>query len=147
MLSWSDFSDGAAWKATRKTHESFKAECAAEGKPMPVLLSDVVGLRLENIMVNVLHCVDQGVGAHVIGNMFLGAGQRWSMGQAEHQGELVGAGEGAEALLCRDEGELQAAREADQGEAGWPEELAKLNGPSSPDAKASSSGIRPCCQI
>ena len=36
---------------------------------MPVLLSDVVGLRLENIMVDVLHCVDQGVGAHVIGNI------------------------------------------------------------------------------
>ena len=40
-----------------------------EGRPQPTLLADVKGLRLEQIMVDILHTVDQGVSAHIIGNI------------------------------------------------------------------------------
>jgi hypothetical protein len=36
----------------------------------PILLAKVLGLRLECVMVDVLHAVDQGVGAHIVGNIF-----------------------------------------------------------------------------
>ena len=65
-----DCSIGAAWRATRRSHESYLAEIVAEGKPVPVLLDRVKGLRLDSIMIDVLHTVDQGVASHVIGNIF-----------------------------------------------------------------------------
>ena len=37
---------------------------------MPVLLAKVQGMRLESVMVDVLHCVDLGIAAHIIGNIF-----------------------------------------------------------------------------
>ena len=61
---------GAAWRDTRRSHESFLLECAANGKEVPVLLAKVQGLRLDCIMIDILHTVDQGVASHVIGNIF-----------------------------------------------------------------------------
>ena len=40
-----------------------------EGRPQPTLLAEVTGLRLEQIMIDILHTVDQGVSAHIIGNI------------------------------------------------------------------------------
>jgi len=40
-----------------------------KGLAVPVLLLSVVGLRLENIMIDVLHAVDLGVTAHVVANV------------------------------------------------------------------------------
>ena len=128
-LSWSDFSDGAAWKATRKTHESFQAERAAEGKPMPVLLSDVVGLRLENIMVDVLHCVDQGVGSHVIGNIFWELAKERAWGKRNIKANLLELEEELKCYYretkesCKLQGKLTKERLV--GKKSWPKLKAK----------------------
>ena len=69
-LAFADCSRGAPWRATRKTHESYSADLTASGKQLPVLLRCTKGLRLECIMIDVLHTVDLGFAAHVIGNVF-----------------------------------------------------------------------------
>ena len=38
---------------------------------IPILLAKVIGFRLECIMVDVLHTVDLGIAAHIIGNAFV----------------------------------------------------------------------------
>ena len=69
-LKFTDCSTGAAWRGTRRSHDSFLAEKAAKGEPVPVLLTHVKGLRLDCIMIDVMHTVDQGVASHIIGNIF-----------------------------------------------------------------------------
>ena len=39
---------------------------------MPVPLEKVVGLRLESVCIDVLHCVDLGVAARILGHGVLG---------------------------------------------------------------------------
>ena len=79
----------AGWRATRRTHESYVAELEAEGRDLPVLLLQAVGLRLECIMIDVLHCVDLGVAAHIVGNVFweLVAAKVW--GETTHEGNVA----------------------------------------------------------
>ena len=60
----------ASWRTTRRTHESYLAELSVAGRRVPVLLARIVGLRLSSIMIDVLHCVDQGVASHIVGNIF-----------------------------------------------------------------------------
>ena len=62
----------AAWRATRRSHESYLLELAADGKEVPILLEQTMGLRLDCIMIDVLHTVDQGFASHIIGNMCWG---------------------------------------------------------------------------
>ena len=69
-LAWSDCTPGAAWRHTCWTHEAYKTFLAASALTIPVLLACAQGLRLECITVDVLHCVDQGVAPHIIGNIF-----------------------------------------------------------------------------
>ena len=60
----------APWRGTRRSHEEYVEQLAAQGKELPTLLKKVVGLRLESVMIDVLHCVDLGIGAHIVGNVF-----------------------------------------------------------------------------
>ena len=69
-LAFANCSREAPWRATRKTHESYSAALAASGKQLPILLRNIHGLRLECIMIDVLHTVDLGFTAHVVGNVF-----------------------------------------------------------------------------
>ena len=69
-LTWRNFASTAPWIATRRSHRSWIEELCAEGKPVPVLWERVRGLSLGCLMVDVLHCVDLGVTAHIIGNIF-----------------------------------------------------------------------------
>ena len=69
-LAWSDFSETAGWRATRWTHEAYLSSNRARDMMVPVILAKVVGFRLECIMVDVLHTVDLGIAAHIIGNVF-----------------------------------------------------------------------------
>ena len=39
------------------------------GKSIPVLLLLVIGFRLECVMIDVLHTVDQGIASHIIANV------------------------------------------------------------------------------
>ena len=66
---WSDFNLNAAWRDTLWTHETYLDFLRASGLAIPILLALVIGFRLENIMIGVLHTVDQGVSSHVIGNV------------------------------------------------------------------------------
>ena len=68
-LRYTDARKTAGWRATKRTTTSFKAECVASGKKIPVLLDLIPGLQLEHIMVDILHTVDLGVTAHVLGNI------------------------------------------------------------------------------
>ena len=45
------------WRATRRPHESWLAELTATHREVPAIF--VVGLRLECIMIDVLHTLDQ----------------------------------------------------------------------------------------
>ena len=67
---WSDFSETAGWRGTLWTHEAYLAHLIARGETVPVLLALVLGMRLECIMIDTLHSVDQGVTAHIVGNIF-----------------------------------------------------------------------------
>ena len=62
--------DGASWREARFTDESYRAHMVALGLSLPLLLFLVVGIRLECISIDWLHCVDLGFGSHVVGNVF-----------------------------------------------------------------------------
>ena len=53
----------------RWTHETYIADRRARGQGVPILFRDALGLRLECVMIDVLHCVDQGIASHLIGNV------------------------------------------------------------------------------
>jgi hypothetical protein len=66
---WSDFSLGAGWRGTVFTHETYMHHLTMVGKPIPILFALVIGFRLECATCDVLHCVDQGIGSHIIANI------------------------------------------------------------------------------
>ena len=66
---WTDHRCCAGWRSTLWTHETYMQYLRDEGRPQPTLLAEVTGLRLEQIMIDILHTVDQGVSAHIIGNI------------------------------------------------------------------------------
>ena len=68
-LAWTNFSPSAGWRDTIWTHDAYLAYLLAQGLPVPILLSLVIGLRLESVMIDVLHTVDLGIAAHIIGNI------------------------------------------------------------------------------
>ena len=51
------------------SHLSYMEFIRTRGWPLPILLAHVIGLRLENFMIDVLHCVDLGIAAHILGNL------------------------------------------------------------------------------
>ena len=53
-----------------KNDEAWRADLRANGVPIPAWLLYVVGLRLDCVMPDVLHTVDLGISAHIIGNVF-----------------------------------------------------------------------------
>ena len=59
----------APWRATRRTHEKFLAGLAAKGKDVAPMFKHTTGLRLECVMIDVLHTADLGVTAHILGNI------------------------------------------------------------------------------
>ena len=65
-MSWTSTADGG-WRDRLRTHEEWVAELTAAGLPLPAIMQ-IVSLRLEGIMADVLHAVDQGVAFHLIGN-------------------------------------------------------------------------------
>ena len=64
------FGPGAGWRATRWSHEGYLEYLRGLGIAIPVLLIALIGFRLECIMVDTLHTVDQGVASHILGNVF-----------------------------------------------------------------------------
>ena len=68
-LAWVRFGTDAGWRETRWTHDAYIAFLRAAGMFVPALLAVALGFRLECIMIDVLHTVDQGVAAHIIANV------------------------------------------------------------------------------
>lgn len=69
---WSDFNPDAWWRDTIWDHEDYLSYLHAQGRALPILFRPgrgVIGLRISNVMVDVLHTVDQGVGAHIVANI------------------------------------------------------------------------------
>ena len=69
-LLWTMTRLGAGWRDTVRTHESYLAELAAAGKVVPALFK-ILSLRLEGIMCDILHAVDQGLASHLIANVLV----------------------------------------------------------------------------
>ena len=69
-LCWANFRDDAAWKATMETHATYLERLAAQGLE-PSILFRVKTLKLEGVMIDVLHTVDQGLATHLIANVLV----------------------------------------------------------------------------
>jgi hypothetical protein len=67
---WTDCSDASPWRTTIRTHESWLAEMSAAGKQVANLFK-ISGLRLEGVMIDTLHAIDQGIAVHAIANIFV----------------------------------------------------------------------------
>ena len=71
-IPWSDFSLGAAWRPTVWSHDEYIAHMLLHELVIPMLFrtnGGVLGLRLECVMVDVLHTVDLGLTTHIVGNV------------------------------------------------------------------------------
>ena len=69
---WYDVGPDAGWRETLWTHETFMAHLALHGLPVPAFFQPrhgIIGLRLENVMVDILHTLDLGMTAHAIGSV------------------------------------------------------------------------------
>ena len=117
----------AGWRATIKTHASYVAELAAAGKPIPILLRSLT-LRLEGIMIDPMHTIDQGIAPHLLANVFLEIMElgHWGPNQAE---QLVGLAAALKAWekktlhVYRLQGKLSWSRIRTSGD--WPKLKAK----------------------
>ena len=69
-LAWTQMGPDAGWRRARWTHTTYLEHLRTAGLVIPALLTAVVGLRLECILVDALHTVDQGVASHIIANVF-----------------------------------------------------------------------------
>ena len=68
-LAWVKYGPDAKWRETRWSHESYMRFLRGAGIAIPALLAFAIGFRLECIMIDVLHTVDQGVASHIVGNV------------------------------------------------------------------------------
>ena len=57
--------------ACHQADAAYVAELLAQRRPVPPLFSVVIGLLLSCVMVDVLHCMDLGITAHVVANVFM----------------------------------------------------------------------------
>ena len=68
---YTDASDSAGWRPTIRTMDSYLAELAAKGAPIPPLFKYVVGFQIQHVMIDVLHAIDRGVAAHSVGTIIV----------------------------------------------------------------------------
>ena len=77
-LLWTDFTKEAGWRGTIWSHSSYIKFLRDAGASVPVLLTDVIGLTLTCIHVDVLHTVDQGFASHMLANVFIECMHPWA---------------------------------------------------------------------
>jgi hypothetical protein len=68
LLRFQNTRPDAPWRGTIWTHEARMAYLLAAGLAIPILFATLIGFRLECVMVDTLHTVDQGTGSHIVGN-------------------------------------------------------------------------------
>lgn len=66
---WTDFNSSAGWRSALWSHEDYIAHLESQGKCCPEIF-EIVGLRLDMIVPDVLHAIDLGVSAHIVANVF-----------------------------------------------------------------------------
>ena len=81
-LKWTNANDDAPWRTTKRTHADYMALLEREGKPIPILFL-ILTLRLEGVMFDVLHAMDQGVAVHLVANTMVEVMPRWSANEAD----------------------------------------------------------------
>jgi hypothetical protein len=69
ICNYKNFSKDAPWRTTRKTALQFMREVVKGGKNISPLF-DSPGFTVDMVVIGVLHCVDLGVTAEVVGNIF-----------------------------------------------------------------------------
>ena len=83
-LFWTAVGDSAGLRATRRTLAAYVAELLAQRRPVPPLFSVVIGVLLSCVMVDVLHCMDLGITAHVVANIFMRRIKKRAWGATTH---------------------------------------------------------------
>ena len=68
-LSYTNCCRNAPWRDTLWTHESYMEHRRASGLPIPIIVNEVEGFRHELIFIDVLHCLDLGLTAHIVANI------------------------------------------------------------------------------
>ena len=69
-LVWTNGLATAGWRATMRSHEQCVTKLLADGVALPAVFK-IKTLRLEGVMGDVLHALDQGVATHVVGNVMV----------------------------------------------------------------------------
>ena len=77
----------AGWRGNIRTHETYCAQCAANGVPLPNLFK-IRSLCFEGVTIDVLHAVDQGLASHVVANALVELSQPWGPNQAARAAAL-----------------------------------------------------------
>ena len=90
-LKWHNVGESAGWRSTLRTHSSWKEELRRDNLELPLLFRLVVGLSLACVAIDVLHCVDAGVGAHIVGNIMMLCIKRnvWGGGTMDRNAECL----------------------------------------------------------
>ena len=93
-LVFSRFGPDAGWRSTRWTHETYIEYLRAAGLAIPALLIAIVGFRLECVMIDTLHTVDQGVASHIVANViWLVVVQRKKLGGTTQESQIAAVNE------------------------------------------------------
>ena len=81
-LFWTDFNPSAGWRSALWSHEGYIAHLESQGKCAPEIF-EIVGLRLDMVVPDVLHAIDLGVSAHIVANIFWELLPQFGPNQAE----------------------------------------------------------------
>ena len=69
---WYEVGPDAAWRHTLWSHETYMAHLSFNLLPVPSFFlpgHGIIGLRLENAMVDILHTLDLGVTSSIVGSV------------------------------------------------------------------------------
>ena len=67
VRSWRDFRQQAPWRGTILSHLDYLGEVGVGNLPKVFLIQ---GFKLECVLIDAMHCIDLGVAAHILGNIF-----------------------------------------------------------------------------
>ena len=91
---WYEVGPDAAWRHTIWSHETYMAHLSFNLLPVPSFFlpwHGIIGLRLENVMVDILHTLDLGVTSSIVGSvMFVLACLRNKFGGRTYEAGVQG---------------------------------------------------------
>ena len=91
---WYEVGPDAAWRHTLWSHETYMAHLSSNLLPVPSFFlpgHGIIGLRLENVMVDILHTLDLGVTSSIVGSvMFVLACLRNKFGGRTYEAGVQG---------------------------------------------------------